>query len=194
MKNSHLDRRTKYSQQMMKTALVELLDEKELDQITVTDICTRADVNRGTFYRYYQDVMDLFEHMENDYLDQIKQIFEDDGESPRGEFTPQELELNLKKGLDMISENSELVWLSRKGGRISKVVEQIITYIKPYMMHVLENTCTGRSEEEREYLFEYFFGGVVSMIAKWVEDGMVIPIEAMAEMLTKEMEKTICEC
>ena len=60
-------------------------------------------------------------------------------------------------------------------------------------MHVLENTCTGRSEEEREYLFEYFFGGVVSMIAKWVEDGMVIPIEAMAEMLTKEMEKTICE-
>ena len=110
MKNSHLDRRTKYSQQMMKTALVELLDEKELDQITVTDICTRADVNRGTFYRYYQDVMDLFEHMENDYLDQIKQIFEDDGESPRGEFTPQELELNLKKGLDMISENSELVW------------------------------------------------------------------------------------
>lgn len=38
------------SRRMIQHALVELLQEKELDKITVTDIVTRADINRGTFY------------------------------------------------------------------------------------------------------------------------------------------------
>ena len=37
------------SRRMIQHALVELLQEKELDKITVTDIVTRADINRGTF-------------------------------------------------------------------------------------------------------------------------------------------------
>lgn len=184
-----MDRRTKYSQLMIKNALVELLEEKELDAITVTDICNRADVNRGTFYRYYRDVPDLFEYMEKDYLDQIKKLFDDD--KTEDVFSTQLSKDALKKGLIMISENSELVWLSRKSGRVTNVIRQIIDYIRPYIMHMLESVCADKSEVEREYLFEYFFGGIVNMITKWVEDGMVISVDTMTDMVSKEMEKTI---
>ena len=61
MKNSNLDRRTKYSLRVIRAALFELLETKSLDAVTVTDICALADVNRGTFYKYYRDVYDLFE-------------------------------------------------------------------------------------------------------------------------------------
>lgn len=44
------------SRRMIQRALVELLQEKELDKITVTDIVTRADINRGTFYAHYADI------------------------------------------------------------------------------------------------------------------------------------------
>lgn len=44
------------SRRMIQRALVELLQEKELDKITVTDIVTRADINRGTFYAHYADL------------------------------------------------------------------------------------------------------------------------------------------
>ncbi len=43
MKNSHLDRRSKYSIQAIRTALFRLLKEKELPSITVTEICRLAD-------------------------------------------------------------------------------------------------------------------------------------------------------
>ena len=44
------------SRKMIQRALVALLQEKELDKITVTDIVTRADINRGTFYAHYTDI------------------------------------------------------------------------------------------------------------------------------------------
>jgi AcrR family transcriptional regulator len=41
-------------------ALVELIDERGYRDITVRDIASRAQVNRATFYRYYEDKDDLF--------------------------------------------------------------------------------------------------------------------------------------
>ena len=54
------------SRRMIQRALVELLQEKELDKITVTDIVTRADINRGTFYAHYADISGVLDSiMEN---------------------------------------------------------------------------------------------------------------------------------
>jgi len=43
----------------LEAALLELLDERELNQISVSDLTKRADVNRSTFYEHYTDVHDL---------------------------------------------------------------------------------------------------------------------------------------
>ncbi|SOC41607.1 TetR/AcrR family transcriptional regulator [Salinicoccus kekensis] len=40
--------------------LLEILNEKSLDEITVTEICKRARINRGTFYLHYRQVEDVF--------------------------------------------------------------------------------------------------------------------------------------
>ena len=40
-------------------ALIELLEEKDLEYITVKEICQRAGVNRSTFYLHYETVADL---------------------------------------------------------------------------------------------------------------------------------------
>lgn len=56
-----MDRRTKYTLKMIRIAMFELLERKSIDSITVTDICREADINRGTFYKYYRDVRDLFD-------------------------------------------------------------------------------------------------------------------------------------
>lgn len=44
------------SKKLIINALVDLLDEKPLDKITVTDIVKKADINRGTFYAHYENV------------------------------------------------------------------------------------------------------------------------------------------
>ena len=40
------------SRKLINEALADLLTEKPLDKITVTDVVSRADINRGTFYAH----------------------------------------------------------------------------------------------------------------------------------------------
>ena len=68
------------SRKLIKQAYVELLKEKEIDKITVMDVVTRADINRGTFYFHYKNVNAVSEQIGNEilaalfeFLDEFKQ-------------------------------------------------------------------------------------------------------------------------
>ena len=51
------------SRKLINKALADLLQEKPLDKITVTDVVNRANINRGTFYAHYADIPDVIEHL-----------------------------------------------------------------------------------------------------------------------------------
>lgn len=63
--------RTKES---IREALVELIEEKGFDSISVKDITTRAKINRGTFYAHYQDKYDLMTKCEEEIMLEISRI------------------------------------------------------------------------------------------------------------------------
>ena len=49
MEKAHMDRRTKYSLRAIQNALLDILEKKDFGSISVTEVCEKADVNRGTF-------------------------------------------------------------------------------------------------------------------------------------------------
>ena len=53
------DRRVRRTRDLLRSALVSLIEEKGYDSITVQDILDRADVGRSTFYAHYRDKEDL---------------------------------------------------------------------------------------------------------------------------------------
>jgi AcrR family transcriptional regulator len=59
MKTVKDDRRSKRTQQLLGSALVELMLDKRYDAITVQDILDRANIGRSTFYAHYKDKEDL---------------------------------------------------------------------------------------------------------------------------------------
>lgn len=71
--NTPNNKRRRESQAKIESALIELLQEKELHQIKVTDVCSLAKVNRTTFYANYEDIYALAEalmrRMEQEVLD-----------------------------------------------------------------------------------------------------------------------------
>ena len=65
------NRRVKMTKRMMKEALIDLMDQKPLEKITVTEICKSADVNRSTFYAYYEDISALMLEIEDEVLEHV---------------------------------------------------------------------------------------------------------------------------
>jgi len=65
------------SRKLIKQALVELVKEKDMDKITIMDIVTQADVNRGTFYAHYKSVGDVADQISNEILSALMEFLDD---------------------------------------------------------------------------------------------------------------------
>ena len=52
------DRRTAKTERAIRSALADLLMEKELRSITVQELADKADIHRVTVYKHYMDVYD----------------------------------------------------------------------------------------------------------------------------------------
>jgi len=74
MKSDKLDRRVRYSQMMLKQALIDMMADEPVSRITIKDICERADVNRGTFYAHYADQYELLDDIQDELDAEIKAV------------------------------------------------------------------------------------------------------------------------
>ena len=66
--NRKSDLRVIKTKRAIHTAFAELLTEKDMDDITVTDIASRAIINRKTFYNNYRGVYELVDELENEVI------------------------------------------------------------------------------------------------------------------------------
>ena len=65
------------SRRMIREAYTQFLKEKELSKITVTDIVTRADLNRATFYAHYPDVRGVTEEIEDEIIEKMIDVLKE---------------------------------------------------------------------------------------------------------------------
>ena len=77
-KNRKTDRRTLYTKNVIKDALLEALEDKNFEQITVTDVCRRAEITRATYYLHYQSLPEVLDEL----LGAALQMAEEDCENP----------------------------------------------------------------------------------------------------------------
>ena len=74
-----MDRRVLYTKKMITDTFLQLLSYKDIKKITVREICKEADINRATFYRYYLDVYDLLDHIQTDFVNDLKRVVDTEG-------------------------------------------------------------------------------------------------------------------
>ena len=64
----------KFTKQAIMNCLLELLNTKQLDKITVKDICEICEINRNTFYYYFQDIYEEPIDENNNFSIEISRI------------------------------------------------------------------------------------------------------------------------
>ena len=69
---NHKDnRRVKLTKQLIRDSFLELLQTQELHRVSVRALCERAEINRSTFYKYYDSTYALLSDMEKELLTEI---------------------------------------------------------------------------------------------------------------------------
>lgn len=176
-----IDRRTKYTLNVIKSTILKLMEEKEASKITVTELCKIADINRATFYKYYVDIYDLIEKIELELYNSIKKSIE----TIENEESIKPFIYNIIK---IIYENQDAckVLFGPYGNKefIKKVV---------YLAYVKSATEWKRklekySTDQIDYIFNFFAFGSVGIIENWIGNNFLEKPKEISDLIV-----TLCD-
>lgn len=177
----------------MDRALMEILEKKDFEYITVKEICEKANVNRSTFYLHYNNTVDLLEEtgrlLEEDFLAYF---------SVSREKLVNEQLLNRILTCDL----SELNYVSEE-------------FIHPFLKYVQENKrvfitvlshaksfgCDSTfdrmftnifdpilsrfnyPESHRKFVMMFYLSGVVAVVTEWLRGDCTESINEISEII-----------
>ncbi len=180
------DRRVRYSHQVIRQSLLELLAAKPLNQITVKEICDRADINRGTFYAYYRDPYDLMQRIEDDLVEEIMRALN----QPKGESAKNAASVTYSVVLELmefIRQNAELCRILLSGKANSSFVSRVIQEARAVFAREWSDRTGQCGEETLDYLYTFSVTGSIGVVQRWMQSGMK---ETPAQIATI-VEKTV---
>lgn len=167
--NTKDNRRRKESKEKIVRAFIELLQTREIKEITVTDIIKLTGLNRSTFYANYVDIYDL--------ADRTREILEK-------EFS------NLFADYDYFTERSGALKM------FTHIRENQLFYKTYFKLcyddkHLISIYDPVRAEKEHmdsllKYHIEFFRNGLNAIIKMWLANGCREAPEEMAEVLKQE--------
>src|ERR1700753_2494241 len=78
--------RVRHTRALLRQALVELIEDRGFDHITVGDLAERAMISRAAFYRNYRDKYELVEQIFDEAMAEMTVVNEDDTRSAGDRF------------------------------------------------------------------------------------------------------------
>ncbi len=164
------------SRKMIRQAFVELLQEKPIEKITVTDIVIRADINRGTFYAHYQDTRAAIEQIENEIIEKMVEFL---SEFRYKNFFQNPLPL-LEKISNYLEEDVEFyrILINANGA------EQFLLKLKKIFVRHMESDSDIPEEIKHTSTFlvrtHFFAGGLVNLYQVWFMKEMNVSLRDIA--------------
>lgn len=158
------NRRILYTKKIIKESLIDLLQHKEIHEVTVTDICRKSDINRGTFYTHYKDTYDLLKSLEDELFNQILEYIE---ETPVEDYK----DVLLLKALELIQENKELCKILFSKQMKNDIIDRIIYVASKSKIDKLVSSSKV-DDMFLDYFIKYSVGGVISVVQAWLENDL----------------------
>ena len=178
MKRKKTDRRVKYTKMALKKSFVNLLEKKNISKISVKEICENADINRTTFYNYYNDQYDLMRKLENELIENIGNHL--------AKYTQNESDATLvemlEKIFEYIKENAKLCKILLNEKRNLGFQKRIIMLVYNKNVNNLINK-NAYLKKDMDYIYSFVITGCIGVVQKWLEDDMEKSTRSMAEML-----------
>ena len=163
-------------------ALKQLTHEKPFDKISVSDITTKCDLNRQTFYYHFQDKYECLEW-----------VYRHDCLLPlNNEMTYKNWDKCIEKMLIIMCEDKDFYMHSIKDSPqiFMDLFAKITTNLFRTMIESYESIHVNQKNElNKEFMSEFLTMGIMGMIMNWVGKGMKISPLLFSEQLKKMADR-----
>ena len=152
------DARIRYTQGVLKQALLSFLQEKPINKITVKEVCERAELNRATFYAHYSDCFALLESIENELIDEFEKSLR--------YVNSFDVAALIEALYAMVDQNQEACRTLILGNTSSAVIAKMIALAKPGSLAYWHRELPKASETELEMMYTHLSNGLMHVIVE----------------------------
>ncbi len=176
------DRRQIRTKKAIREALIVLMEEKAIDQITISELSESADINRKTFYAHYNTVEDVLDDIEDNILAGLSELMHAGGvggSSMDPEFVFRSINAIINKDIDFYSH------FARTG-----LASFLQTKVKNFFTEGLEEYIGNNTELDGHtvhFAAEFIASGLVALYVDWFEDDSRISLQELATLAVKLM-------
>ncbi len=172
----------------MDRAFLEILEKKDIEYITVKEICTAAGVNRSTFYLHYETIDDLLEESAQYINDSFLSYM---GKGPKnviGSISNVENEKlyfltdeYLLPYLNFAKEHKRLFCTILSNPVSLKMDKSYTLMFRHIFSPILERF--GIPEENRNYMMAFYVRGMMAIVTEWLKNDCKEPVEKISSIM-----------
>lgn len=168
--NTKNNKRKRKSIQKIEQVLIEFLQTKELHQISVSDICKKANLNRSTFYANYVDIYELADTLREKLEAQVAELYKEE----------------ITKGFN--SNNYLILFQHIKQNQIFYNTYFKLGYDEKYKILKYDDILAKKYFDDQfvEYHMEFFKSGLTKIIKLWLQNDCKETPEEMFEIVKSE--------
>ena len=165
------------------SSLMNLVEKKPIDKITITDITVNCDISRQVFYRYFENKKDL-----------INWIYEEDCGSVI--YTGEErfsVKSWLKYIIDILAEKKNFYMHAIKDDSSETFEKLILNKTRFYLKKIIKHKTKVELTKQLEFLAEMTARALVDMIIDEIESEMPVKKEILLDWLMNGISKEISD-
>ncbi len=176
--NTKNNARSQASRAALRQALLKLLEKQELSEITASQLCREAEVNRSTFYAHYENIWDLLAELEEEMDNALLAQFQWVQDSNRAMLDKQSiLTITTQIASNPAFFRARLNNPSLKAGRFRIGMDYITNQIiLPYAQNMNDTPLLP-------YYMAFGMAGIFEVLRMWIANNCTESAEDIAQLL-----------
>jgi len=176
------DRRVAYTKRVLREALIKLMGNQHISEITITSICELADINRSTFYLHYRDQYDLLHQIVAEVLRDIRAriVVNQEELDEEAAWRPVTSEMMIAI-LEYTKENHKLAQVLFSDNCDFSFPQLILELVKeqvPFPESPLDQRTI-------DIIMSHAINGGIDLVSRWVSEGMTEDPAVLADLILK---------
>ena len=174
----NLDNRVRFTKMVLQQALLKILKEKNIDKVTIKELCQEANVNRGTFYLHYATP--------NDLLMEIEQQFIDDNMACFTPYFHEGYKTSYLAGLFAgILKNKDLCCIIMGKNGNPRFIERIQKMVRDSVVDAWCREFPTYRRDDLDYVYDFIFAGSMRLILNWIDEDHDLTTTELANRLDR---------
>lgn len=167
-----IDARTRYTKMMIRESFIQLLKEQPVSKITVTKICEMAEINRATFYKYYEDAFDLLQKLEQELLEEILNSL--------SQFEPLSIRESFIQLLEHLKKRGEWFQIIGSSHGDPQFASRILSVCYENASFLIQKFFPHLTGTQKKWLYYFLAHGYGGLLGCWLDNGLQEPTEEIA--------------